>query len=81
LPLSLGTTPRIGSDPDAGKRSSVQCGWLGGSEKQIAAAFATARTRRAMLVEADSLLSDRRCAVKLLTWMETIRCRLSALQI
>ena len=56
--------------------------WVGESEKQIAAAFQTARARRAMLVidEADSLLSDRREAVRsweitqvneMLTWMES----------
>lgn len=56
--------------------------WVGGSKKQIAAAFQTARARHAMLIidEADSLLSDRRDAVRswevtqvneLLTWMES----------
>jgi transitional endoplasmic reticulum ATPase len=55
--------------------------WVGGSEKKIAAAFATARTQRSMLIidEADSLLFDRRDAVRsweisqvneMLTWME-----------
>ena len=56
--------------------------WVGGTEKKIAAAFAAARAQRAMLVidEADSLLSDRRDAMRsheisqvneMLTWMET----------
>jgi SpoVK/Ycf46/Vps4 family AAA+-type ATPase len=55
--------------------------WVGESEKQIAEAFATARAQNSMLVidEADSLLSDRRGAVRswevtqvneMLTWME-----------
>ena len=56
--------------------------WVGASEKQIAAAFEAARTRHSLLVidEADSLLSDRRGALRswevtqvneMLTWMET----------
>ena len=56
--------------------------WVGGSEKQIAGAFQAARARRALLVvdEADSLLVDRREAMRswevtqvneMLTWMES----------
>jgi transitional endoplasmic reticulum ATPase len=65
------------------KRASdlLSC-WVGGSEKQIAEAFQTARAQRDLLVidEADSLLSDRREAVRswevtqvneMLTWMES----------
>jgi SpoVK/Ycf46/Vps4 family AAA+-type ATPase len=55
--------------------------WLGGSEQNIARAFASARAEGAMLIfdEADSLLSDRRGARQswevtqvneMLTWME-----------
>ena len=55
--------------------------WVGDTEKRIAAAFATARARRSLLVidEADSLLADRRDAAhsweltqvnEMLTWME-----------
>lgn len=55
--------------------------WVGGSERNIADAFAEARDNRAVLVidEADSLLGDRRGAVRswevtqvneMLTWME-----------
>jgi SpoVK/Ycf46/Vps4 family AAA+-type ATPase len=56
--------------------------WLGGSEQNIARAFASARAEGAMLIfdEADSLLSDRRGARQswevtqvneMLTWMES----------
>lgn len=56
--------------------------YVGGSEKQIARAFTEARDRRAILIfdEADSLLHDRRTAVRswevsqvneMLTWMES----------
>ena len=40
--------------------------WVGGSEKQVARAFQTARARRVLLVidEAESLLADRRDAVR-----------------
>lgn len=55
--------------------------YVGGSEKQIAGAFAEARDREAFLIfdEADSLLGDRRHATRsweisqvneMLTWME-----------
>jgi SpoVK/Ycf46/Vps4 family AAA+-type ATPase len=64
------------------RASDLLSKWVGDSEKQIAAAFQAARARRAMLVidEADSLLSDRREAVRswevtqvneMLTWMES----------
>lgn len=64
------------------RASDLLSKWVGESEKQIAAAFQAARARRAMLVidEADSLLSDRREAVRswevtqvneMLTWMES----------
>jgi transitional endoplasmic reticulum ATPase len=57
--------------------------WVGESAKQIASAFEAARTRRAMLIidDADSLLSDRREAVRswevtqvneMLTWMDRL---------
>lgn len=56
--------------------------WVGGTEKAIARAFADARAEGALLIfdEADSLLSDRRNAVRqwevsqvneMLTWMES----------
>ena len=56
--------------------------WVGGTEQQIAAAFAEARAEESILVfdEADSLLADRRGAVRswevsqvneMLTWMES----------
>lgn len=56
--------------------------WVGGTEKAIARAFADARAEGALLIfdEADSLLADRRNAVRqwevsqvneMLTWMES----------
>lgn len=56
--------------------------WVGGTEKAIACAFADARAEGALLIfdEADSLLADRRNAVRqwevsqvneMLTWMES----------
>lgn len=73
---------RLGMEVMQQRASDLLSMWVGGSEKQIAAAFQTARARRAMLVidEADSLLSDRREAVRswevtqvneMLTWMES----------
>jgi transitional endoplasmic reticulum ATPase len=73
---------RLGLEVMQQRASDLLSKWLGGSEKQIAAAFAAARTQRAMLIidEADSLLSDRREAVRsweitqvneMLTWMES----------
>ncbi len=73
---------RLGMEVMQQRASDLLSMWVGESEKQIAAAFQTARARRAMLVidEADSLLADRRGAVpswevtqvnEMLTWMES----------
>jgi SpoVK/Ycf46/Vps4 family AAA+-type ATPase len=73
---------QLGMDVMQQRASDLLSMWVGESEKQIAAAFQTARARRAMLVidEADSLLSDRRDAARIwevtqvnemLTWMES----------
>ena len=73
---------RLGMEVMQQRASDLLSCWVGESEKQIAAAFHTARARRAMLIidEADSLLSDRREAVRswevtqvneMLTWMES----------
>jgi len=73
---------RLGMEVMQQRASDLLSCWVGESEKQIAAAFQTARARRALLVidEADSLLSDRRGAVQswevtqvneMLTWMES----------
>jgi len=73
---------RVGMEVMQQRASDLLSMWVGESEKQIATAFQTARARRAMLVidEADSLLSDRREAVRswevtqvneMLTWMES----------
>jgi transitional endoplasmic reticulum ATPase len=73
---------QLGMEVMQQRASDLLSMWVGESEKQIAAAFQTARARRAMLVidEADSLLSDRRGAVRswevtqvneMLTWMES----------
>jgi len=73
---------RLGMEVMQQRASDLLSMWVGESEKQIAAAFQSARARRAMLVidEADSLLSDRREAVRswevtqvneMLTWMES----------
>jgi len=73
---------RLGMEVMQQRASDLLSRWVGDSEKQIAAAFRTARERRAMLIidEADSLLSDRREASRswevtqvneMLTWMET----------
>jgi SpoVK/Ycf46/Vps4 family AAA+-type ATPase len=72
---------RLGLEVMQKRASDLLSMWVGESEKLIAEAFATARTQSAMLVidEADSLLSDRRGAVRsweitqvneMLTWME-----------
>lgn len=72
---------RLGMEVMQQRASDLLSRWVGDSEKQIAAAFQTARRSRAMLVidEADSLLSDRRSAARswevtqvneMLTWME-----------
>jgi transitional endoplasmic reticulum ATPase len=73
---------RLGMEVMQQRASDLLSMWVGESEKQIATAFQSARARRAMLVidEADSLLSDRREAVRswevtqvneMLTWMES----------
>lgn len=73
---------RLGMEVMHQRASDLLSMYVGESEKQIAAAFATARTQRLMLVidEADSLLSDRRHAMRswevtqvneMLTWMES----------
>ncbi|HVB15280.1 MAG TPA: AAA family ATPase, partial [Stellaceae bacterium] len=53
---------RLGLEVMQQRASDLLSMWVGGSEKAIAAAFAAARSQRAMLIfdEADSLLSDRR---------------------
>jgi SpoVK/Ycf46/Vps4 family AAA+-type ATPase len=72
---------RLGMEVMHRRASDLLSCWVGESEKQIASAVEAARTRRAMLIidEADSLLSDRREAVRswevtqvneMLTWME-----------
>ncbi len=73
---------RLGLDVIQQRASDLLSMWVGQSEKKIARAFATARAQKAMLIfdEADSLLHDRREAVRswevtqvneMLTWMET----------
>ena len=75
---------RLGLPVMQKRASDLLSMWVGESEKEIANAFAAARTQGAMLAidEADSLLADRRGAVRswevtqvneMLTWMET-RC-------
>lgn len=72
---------RIGIEVIEKRASDLLSMFVGGTEKRIAAAFAEAVDRRAMLIldEADSLLQDRRSAVRsweisqvneMLTWME-----------
>ena len=72
---------RLGMEVIQKRASGLLSMWVGGSEKQIAAAFLQAREEGAMLVldEADSLLQDRREARhgweitqvnEMLTWME-----------
>ena len=64
------------------RASDLMSMWVGGTEQQIAEAFAEARAEGSILVfdEADSLLADRRGAVRswevsqvneMLTWMES----------
>lgn len=73
---------QLGMEVMQQRASDLLSMWVGESEQQISAAFQAARTRNAMLVidEADSLLSDRREAVRsweatqvneMLTWMES----------
>ena len=73
---------RLGMEVMPQRASDLLSMWVGGSEKQIAGAFQAARARGALLVidEADSLLADRREALRswevtqvneMLTWMES----------
>ncbi|MDE0419398.1 MAG: AAA family ATPase [Gammaproteobacteria bacterium] len=73
---------RIGLEVLHKRTSDLLSMWVGGSEKNIANAFAEARDDNAFLVfdEADSLLADRRSAQRswevsqvneMLTWMES----------
>ena len=73
---------RIGLEVLHKRTSDLLSMWVGGTEKQIADAFAEARDDQAFLVfdEADSLLADRRGAQQswevaqvneMLTWMES----------
>jgi AAA+ superfamily predicted ATPase len=73
---------RLGMEVVQQRASDLLSCWVGDTERQIASAFQSARTRRAMLVfdEADSLLADRRGAARswevtqvneMLTWMES----------
>jgi SpoVK/Ycf46/Vps4 family AAA+-type ATPase len=73
---------KLGMEVVQHRVSDLYSKWVGDSEKQIAAAFAAARAQRRLLVfdEADSLLQDRRNAVRtweithvneMLTWMES----------
>lgn len=72
---------RLGLEVVQKRASDLMSCWVGETEKQIAAAFAEARAAESFLVfdEADSLLADRRFAVRtwevsqvneMLTWME-----------
>ena len=73
---------RLGHEVIQKRASDLMSMWVGGTEKQIAEAFAEARDAEAFLVfdEADSLLADRRLAQRswevslvneVLTWMES----------
>ena len=73
---------RLGLEVIQKRTSDLLSMWVGGTERQIADAFAEARDAGAFLVfdEADSLLADRRFAVRnwevsqvneMLTWMES----------
>ena len=72
---------RLGLEVVQKRASDLMSCWVGETEKRIAAAFAEARDAESFLVfdEADSLLADRRFAVRtwevsqvneMLTWME-----------
>ena len=72
---------RLGLQVTQKRASDLMSMWVGGTEQQIAAAFAEARAEQSILVfdEADSLLADRRGAERswevsqvneMLTWME-----------
>ena len=73
---------RLGLQVTQKRASDLMSKWVGQTEQQIAAAFAEARAEGSILVfdEADSLLADRRGAVRswevsqvneMLTWMES----------
>ena len=73
---------RLGLQMTQKRASDLMSMWVGQTEQQIAAAFAEARAEESILVfdEADSLLADRRGAVRswevsqvneMLTWMES----------
>ena len=73
---------RLGLQVTQKRASDLMSMWVGQTEQQIAAAFAEARAEGSILVfdEADSLLADRRGAVRswevsqvneMLTWMES----------
>ena len=73
---------RLGLQVTQKRASDLMSMWVGETEQQIAAAFAEARAEGSILVfdEADSLLADRRGAVRswevsqvneMLTWMES----------
>ena len=73
---------RMGLEVVQKRASDLISMWVGGTEQQIAAAFAEARDAKQFLVfdEADSLLADRRLAQRswevsqvneMLTWMES----------
>ena len=73
---------RLGLQVTQKRASDLMSMWVGQTEQQIAAAFAEARAEESILVfdEADSLLADRRGAVRswevsqvneMLTWMES----------
>ena len=73
---------RLGFQVTQKRASDLMSMWVGETEQQIAAAFAEARAEGSILVfdEADSLLADRRGAVRswevsqvneMLTWMES----------
>ena len=73
---------RLGLQVTQKRASDLMSMWVGGTEQQIAEAFAEARAEGSILVfdEADSLLADRRGAVRswevsqvneMLTWMES----------
>ena len=75
---------RLGLEIMQKRASDLLSMWVGGTEKNIAGAFAEARSQEAFLVfdEADSLLADRRMAQRgweisqvneMLTWMESHR--------
>ena len=75
---------RLGMEIMQERASDLLSMWVGGTEKNIAKAFAEARSQEAFLVfdEADSLLADRRMAQRgweisqvneMLTWMESHR--------